>query len=108
MLPLWQRRVNYKLVPTAPKWYHFAMNRKRKEKLLGRWNLPESLFYDFQDFCEAHRGAPDNRIIADAVRAFIADRLEAEPELKKRFEQARRDRLGIIEGGNVTVLPSAK
>ena len=55
-------------------------------------------------FCEAHRGSPEHRIIADALRAFIAERLVAEPELKKRYDAARRKRLGSIEGDNVTVL----
>lgn len=49
------------------------------------------------DFCEAHRGAPEQRIIADALRAFIDDRLDAEPELKKRFDAARKKRLGRDE-----------
>jgi hypothetical protein len=38
---------------------------------------------DLVDFCEAHRGAPGNRIVQDALRAFIDERLQAEPELKK-------------------------
>jgi len=80
----------------------------KSEKLKGRWKLPESLFWELQDFSEAHRGSPDHRLIADALRAFIDDRLAAESELKKRFDEARRKRLGIIEGGNVTVLPTAK
>ena len=74
----------------------------------GRWKLREPLASEFLDFCEAHRGAPEHRIIADALRAFIDERLAAEPELKKRYEEARRKRLGIIEGGNVSVLPTAK
>jgi len=74
----------------------------------GRWKLREPLASDLLDFCEAHRGAPEHRIIADALRAFIDDRLQAEPELRKRFEEARRKRLGLIEGDNVTVLPTAK
>lgn len=82
------------------------MGRTKREKLIGRWKLPEALFYDFQDFCEAHRGSPENRIIADALRAFIADRLAAEPELRKRFEEARRERLGVLKGGNIAVLPN--
>jgi len=89
-------------------WYHLAMPRPKGEKLIGRWKLPVSLTHDLEDFCEAHRGAPENRIIADAVRALIDERLKAEPELKKRFDEARRKRLGLIAGGNVTVLPSAK
>jgi hypothetical protein len=70
--------------------------------------LPEAVDSDLTDFCEAHRGAPANRIIHDALRAFIKDRLDAEPELKKRFDEARRKRLGLMEGDNITVLPSAK
>jgi hypothetical protein len=70
--------------------------------------LPEPLNSDFIDFCEAHRGAPGNRIIQDALRAFIDERLQAEPELKKRFDEARRKRLGILEGDNVTVLTTSQ
>src|SRR5262245_58215890 len=94
----------YQLVPLGT---GFRMGRHKGEKLVGRWKLPEPLAYELEDFCEAHRGAPENRIIADALRAFIAERLNAEPELKKRFEAARRERLGIIEGANIAVLPSA-
>ncbi|HYL33876.1 MAG TPA: hypothetical protein VEU53_12090 [Stellaceae bacterium] len=79
-----------------------------KEKLIGRWKLPESLAFMLQDFSEAHRGAPDHRLIADALAAFIADRLDKEPELKKRYEEARRKRLRLVEGDNVKVLPSAQ
>jgi hypothetical protein len=84
------------------------MGRRKREKLLGRWKLPEALTHELEDFCDAHRGAPEHRIIADAIRAFIEDRLKAEPELKQRFDEARRRRLGILEGSNVTVLPTAK
>jgi hypothetical protein len=49
------------------------------------------------DFCEAHRGAPEKRIVADALRAFIDERLAAEPELRMRFEEARRKRRGVSE-----------
>ena len=63
----------------------------------GRWKLTEPLASDLLDFCEAHRGAPEHRVIADALRAFIEDRLAAEPELKKRFEEARNKRLNQKE-----------
>jgi len=78
----------------------------RKHTTNARNAYPEPLNSDFLDFCEAHRGAPGNRIIQDALRAFIDDRLKAEPDLKKRFDEARRKRLGSIEGDNVTVLPT--
>jgi hypothetical protein len=76
----------------------------------SRLALPEPLNSDFLDFCEAHRGAPAQRIVADALEWFIKDRLDTEPELKKRFDQARRKRLGIPDqnDGNVVVLPSSK
>lgn len=63
----------------------------------GRWKLREPLASDLADFCEAHRGAPEGRIIADALRVFIDERLVAEPELKKRFDEARQKRLGAKE-----------
>ncbi len=70
--------------------------------------FPEPLNSDFMDFCEAHRESPGNRIIQDALRAFIDERLSVEPELKKRFDEARRKRLGILEGDNVTVLATGQ
>jgi hypothetical protein len=80
----------------------------RKHSTNARNAYPEPLNADFLDFCEAHRGAPGNRIIQDALRAFIDERLKAEPELKKRFDEARRKRLGLMEGDNVTVLPTSQ
>ena len=55
------------------------------------------------DFCEAHYGAPQSRIVREALKAFIEDRLSAEPEVRKRYEQARAKRLGKA-GENVRVL----
>jgi len=46
--------------------------------------------------------------VQDALRAFIDERLLAEPELKKRYDEARRKRLGILEGDNVTVLATGQ
>lgn len=63
----------------------------------SRLGIKGPLLEDFMDFCEAHRGAPDHRIIQDALRAFIDERLAAEPELKKRFDEARRKRTGAAE-----------
>lgn len=59
--------------------------------------MDEPLASDLVDFCEAHRGAPEKRVVADALRAFIDERLAAEPELRKRFEEARRKRVGVRE-----------
>jgi len=48
------------------------------------------------DFCAAHFGAPATEIVRAAVRKFIRDSLENEPELNKRFEEARKIRLGSV------------
>ena len=45
------------------------------------------------DFCAAHYGAPQTNVIRHALDAFIGQRLKAEPEVKKRYEDARRKRL---------------
>jgi hypothetical protein len=44
-------------------------------------------------FCVAHYGAPQTNIIRLALEAFIEQRLKAEPQVRKRFEDARRKRL---------------
>jgi hypothetical protein len=31
----------------------------KREKLVGRWQLPEALAAELQDFSTAHRGAPE-------------------------------------------------
>jgi aminoglycoside/choline kinase family phosphotransferase len=45
------------------------------------------------DFCAAHYGAPAKDVIRAALDAFIDTALEKEPEMKKRYEAARRQRL---------------
>jgi hypothetical protein len=81
-------------------------HKSNQPKLVGRWQLPEPLALELQDLAEAHRGAPEYRLIADALRAFIDATLDAEPAMKARFEEARRKRLGIIEGGKIAILPA--
>lgn len=75
----------------------------------SRFNLGEPLDTDLADFCEAHYGAPEVRVIREALRLFIDGRLAAEPELRKRFEEARRKRLGALaEQENVVVLGGSR
>ena len=49
---------------------------------------------DLKDFCAANYAAPKARVIADALRSFIRAKLDAEPELRRRFDAARRKRIG--------------
>ena len=69
----------------------------RKSSTGSRLGITGQLREDLTDFCDAHRGAPENRIIQDALRAFIDERLGAEPELRKRFDEARQKRVGTAE-----------
>jgi hypothetical protein len=63
----------------------------------SRLALGEPWASDLADFCEAAWGAPEVRIVRAALEAFIRERLAAEPDLRKRFEDARRKRLGATD-----------
>lgn len=49
------------------------------------------------DFCRAHYNAPERDIIRAALDFFIQNRLDAEPEMKGRYEAARNKRLELGE-----------
>lgn len=51
------------------------------------------------DFCKAHYNAPERDIIRAALDFFIQNRLSAEPEMRERYEVARKKRLEL--GDNV-------
>ena len=48
----------------------------------------------FLDFCEGYEGAPPYRLLTKAIEFYMADRYSAEPEVKRRAEEARRRREG--------------
>ena len=56
--------------------------------------LDDELIGRVQDFREGYFGAPEYRIVAEALEFFMRDRLKAEPEVKRRYEAARKMRLG--------------
>jgi hypothetical protein len=74
----------------------------------ARLDIGEPWMSDLADFCSAHYGAPEKHIIRAALEFFIQDRLIREPEVRKRFEDARKKRLGAKGGGNIAVMPSGK
>lgn len=76
-----------------------------KKPTKGRIRLGNPIQDDLADFCEAHYGAPQINIIRRAVKAFIKDRLAAEPELKERYEAARKERRGQTES-NIHIIKS--
>lgn len=63
-------------------------------KLLG---LDEELIGRVQDLREAYFGAPEYRIVAEALEHFMRDRLQAEPEVRRRYEEAQKARLNLKE-----------
>ena len=62
-----------------------------------RLGLGEPIQGQLADFCAAHYNASERDVIRTALEAFISQRLEAEPEMRKRFDEARRKRLGLGE-----------
>jgi hypothetical protein len=65
------------------------------------------LVEDFTDFREGYFGAPENRVLAEAIKLFMADRLDKETEVKRRYEAAREKRLGA-KGKVVKLVPTGK
>ncbi|WP_156179643.1 hypothetical protein [Bradyrhizobium sp. LTSPM299] len=63
----------------------------------ARLGLGEPWQSMLNDFCAAHYNAPERDMIRAALDFFIQNRLDAEPEVKKRFEEARRKRLGLSD-----------
>jgi len=58
------------------------------------FDLGDELENRLNDFCEAHYGASQVKVVRAALNAFIESELEKEPELRKRYELAREQRLG--------------
>jgi hypothetical protein len=76
-------------------------------KRLVQLGLDEELVDRFTDFREGYFGAPEGRVLAEAIEMFMADRLAAEPEVRKRYEDARQKRLGA-KTAIVKLVPSGK
>jgi hypothetical protein len=79
---------------------------KPRSRLIQMGVDPE-LVEDFTDFREGYFGAPEVRVLAEAIKVFMADRLKAEPSVKERYETARAKRLGA-KGKVVQLVPTGK
>ncbi|HUG46248.1 MAG TPA: hypothetical protein VMK31_07035 [Sphingomicrobium sp.] len=73
------------------------MSRPSKGSRLKLLGFDEELIERIQDFREGYFGAPEYRIVAEALEHFMRDRLEAEPDVRKRYEEARKARLAAKE-----------
>ncbi len=66
---------------------------KKKPSKQMLLELKETLATDLAAFCGAHYGAPQARIVREAIQEFIERRLTAEPVLRQRFNAARAELL---------------
>ena len=74
---------------------------------LVQLGVDKELVDRFTDFREGYLGAPEHRVLAEAMEQFMADRLAAEPEVKRRYDAAREKRLGA-KGNIVKLVPNGK
>ena len=82
------------------------MSRPSKGSRLKLLGVEEELIERIQDFREGYFGAPEYRIVAEALEHFMRDRLEAEPEVRRRYEEARQARLAAKER-RLRIVPKA-
>lgn len=68
------------------------MPKESKGSRLKQFGLDDDLIERVQDFRDAYFGAQENRIVAEALEHFMRDRLNHEPEVKRRYEEARKAR----------------
>lgn len=73
----------------------------------SRFGLGEPWQGQLADFCAAHYNASERDVVRAALEQFIAARLEAEPQMKGRYEQARKKRLGM-GGDNIHIISGGK
>jgi hypothetical protein len=60
---------------------------------LRQIGLDDDLVERFTDFREAgYLGAPEHRVIAEALEFFMAQRLNRNPDVREAYEEARRRR----------------
>lgn len=61
---------------------------------LRQIGLESELVERFLDFCEGYEGAPPYRLLSKAIELYMAERYAAEPEVRRRAEEARNKRKG--------------
>ena len=71
------------------------------------FDLGDDLETKLNDFCEAHYGASQVKVVRAALETFIKSELGKEPELLKRYEEARERRLGL-DTGNIRSISNKK
>jgi hypothetical protein len=81
----------YQIVPKGTALFWAKMSRPIGAKL-RQIGLDDELVERFLDFCEGYEGAPAHRLLCRAMEAYMAERYDAEPEVRRRAEEARKKR----------------
>ena len=66
---------------------------RKRRKTPARYELGEALDSRLADLSEGYRGAPETRLVREAVEEFIERCLREEPAVRKRYEEARKKRV---------------
>jgi hypothetical protein len=62
---------------------------------LRQIGIDDELVERFMDFREAgYLGAPEYRVVAEALESFMEQRLRRNPDIREAYEAARRKRRG--------------
>lgn len=67
------------------------MARPKKPPTLADLGMPSDAVAKIEDLREGFIGAPEHRVITQAIEFYIANC--PEPEVKRRYEEARQKRL---------------
>jgi hypothetical protein len=68
------------------------MPRPKNLVSIAQLGLDSDLLARFEDFRQGYYGAEEKRLIAEALEAFMKDRYDREPEVKRRADDARQKR----------------
>jgi len=67
--------------------------RKKKLPSLSDFGFSQDLIEHIEDLCEGYAGAPAHRAVTEALRHFFNNKgIEAEPEVQRRYLEAREKR----------------
>jgi len=69
------------------------MARPKKSVSLSDFGLNQNLIGQIQDLREAFLGAPEHRVIAHVLEWYFTRGIDAEPELKRRYDEAQKARM---------------
>jgi hypothetical protein len=69
------------------------MARPKKQLSRAEFGLNQNLIGQIEDLQEAFLGAPQHRVVAFALEWYFTSGVDAEPELKRRYEDAQKARM---------------